>query len=58
MKFKLIHMQYSGISNENVHSATATVSLANEEGIEFNDAATGVGPVNAVYQAINRNSRY
>lgn len=33
---------------------TATVRLRNREGEEFTDAATGAGPVDAVYKAINR----
>ena len=34
--------------------ATATVMLTDREGREFVDAATGSGPVDAVYRAINR----
>ena len=34
--------------------ATATVTLTDLEGREFVDAATGSGPVDAVYRAINR----
>ncbi len=33
---------------------TATVSLTGPDGTEFRDAALGTGPVDAVYQAINR----
>jgi 2-isopropylmalate synthase len=34
--------------------ATATVKLADQGGREFTDAATGSGPIDAVYKAINR----
>ena len=33
---------------------TATVVLTDNEGGQFTDAATGTGPVDAVYKAINR----
>jgi 2-isopropylmalate synthase len=34
--------------------ATATVRLRDQDGQEYTDAATGTGPVDAVYKAINR----
>jgi 2-isopropylmalate synthase len=34
--------------------ATATVRLVDQKGTVFTDAATGTGPVDAVYKAINR----
>jgi 2-isopropylmalate synthase len=33
---------------------TATVSLTGPDGCEYQDAAIGTGPVDAVYQAVNR----
>jgi len=35
-------------------AATATISLAGEDGIIKQDAAIGAGPVDAIYQAVNR----
>ncbi len=49
--FLLEHVQ---VSSGNHDVPTATVSLADREGRTFTDAATGTGPVDAVYKAINR----
>ena len=49
--YKLEHVQVSCGNNE---IPTATVRLTNQDGDTVTDAATGTGPVDAVYQAINR----
>jgi 2-isopropylmalate synthase len=49
--YSLVQVQVSCGSNA---IATATVSLIDQEGREYTDAATGTGPVDAVYKAINR----
>jgi 2-isopropylmalate synthase len=49
--FSLNHVQVSCGDHE---IPTATVSLTNPEGKAMTDAATGTGPVDAVYKAINR----
>jgi len=51
-RFKLMHVQ---ITCGDKAIATATVTLLDEaEGIETTDAATGSGPVDAAFQAVNR----
>lgn len=42
------------VSCGNHEVPTATVSLLSQDGTSLTDAATGTGPVDAVYQAINR----
>ena len=49
--YKLEHVQVSCWDHE---IPTATVRLTNPEGVTLTDAATGTGPVDAVYVAINR----
>jgi 2-isopropylmalate synthase len=49
--YKLDRVQ---VSSGNHEIPTATVTLINPEGKSVTDAATGTGPVDAVYQAINR----
>ena len=49
--YKLEHVQVSCGDHE---IPTATVRLTNPEGVTLTDAATGTGPVDAVYVAINR----
>jgi len=49
--YVLEHVQVTSGSHE---IATATVRLTDQAGTVFTDAATGSGPVDAVYQAINR----
>ena len=49
--YALEHVQVS-CGNHDV--PTATVTLKSPEGTKITDAATGTGPVDAVYQAINR----
>lgn len=49
--FRLEHVQ---VTSGTGSTPTATVRLRNREGEEFTDAATGAGPVDAVYKAINR----
>ena len=49
--YVLEHVQ---VSSGNHDVPTATVSLTNRDGRKFTDAATGTGPVDAVYKAINR----
>ena len=49
--YVLEHVQ---VSSGNHDVPTATVSLADREGRVQTDAATGTGPVDAVYKAINR----
>ncbi len=47
-------LQYVQVSCGDHTRATATVSLLDPEGKEQQDAAIGTGPVDAVYEAINR----
>ncbi len=49
--YKLSHVQVSTGDHE---VPTATVKIISPEGDEIIDAATGTGPVDAVYRAINR----
>ena len=49
--YKLEHVQVSTGDHE---VPTATVKVSNSQDEVFTDAATGTGPVDAVYQAINR----
>ena len=49
--YALEHVQ---VSCGNHDIPTATVTLKSPEGTKITDAATGTGPVDAVYQAINR----
>ena len=49
--YKLEHVQVSTGDHE---VPTATVKVSNSEDEIFIDAATGTGPIDAVYQAINR----
>ena len=49
--YKLEHVQVTSGTNE---IPTATVRLVNPDGEAVTDAGTGTGPVDAVYQAINR----
>jgi 2-isopropylmalate synthase len=49
--WKLNHIQ---VSCGDHSIPTATVSLTGPDGLEYRDAALGTGPVDAVYQAINR----
>ena len=49
--YKLAHVQVSTGDHE---VPTATVKITSPEGDEVIDAATGTGPVDAVYRAINR----
>ena len=49
--YKLDHVQVSCGDHE---IPTATVQLTDTEGKTVTDAATGTGPIDAVYQAINR----
>ena len=49
--YKLEHVQ---VSCGNHEIPTATVSLTNPAGETVTDAATGTGPVDAVYKAVNR----
>jgi 2-isopropylmalate synthase len=49
--YVLEHVQ---VSSGNHDVPTATVSLTNRDGRKYTDAATGTGPVDAVYKAINR----
>ena len=49
--YRLDHVQVTCGSQE---IPTATVRLVNPDGETVTDAATGAGPVDAVYQAINR----
>ena len=49
--YVLEHVQ---VSSGNHDVPTATVSLTHSDGRKFTDAATGTGPVDAVYKAINR----
>ncbi|MDP3046360.1 MAG: 2-isopropylmalate synthase, partial [Chloroflexota bacterium] len=47
-------LEYVQVTTGTGSTPTATVRLRNREGEEFTDAATGAGPVDAVYRAINR----
>lgn len=49
--WKLNHIQ---VSCGDRSMPTATVSLTGPDGCEYQDAAIGTGPVDAVYQAVNR----
>jgi len=49
--YKLEHVQYTSGSGM---IPTATVRLAGPDGQSYTDSAQGTGPVDAVYQAINR----
>ena len=49
--YKLEHVQ---VSSGNHEIPTATVTLADPDGQSITEAATGTGPVDAVYKAINR----
>ena len=49
--YKLEHVQ---VSTGNHEIPTATISLTKPDGESVTDAATGTGPVDAVYEAINR----
>lgn len=49
--YQLKHVQ---VTCGNLEIPTATVELVNPDGEAVMDAATGTGPVDAVYQAINR----
>jgi 2-isopropylmalate synthase len=50
----LFRLELVQVSCGNRSCPTATVSLTNPDGEELTDAATGTGPVDAVYKAINR----
>tara|TARA_Y100000994_G_C15699343_1_gene444491 strand:+ start:499 stop:2034 length:1536 start_codon:yes stop_codon:yes gene_type:complete len=50
----LYQLQHVQVSTGDQGIPTATVKLIDRNGSEFTDAATGTGPVDAVYQAINR----
>ncbi len=50
----LYQLQHVQVSTGDQGIPTATVKLIDRDGTEFTDAATGTGPVDAVYQAINR----
>lgn len=47
-------LEHVQVSSGNHDVPTATVSLTTQDGKKITDAATGTGPVDAVYQAINR----
>ncbi len=47
-------LEYVQVTTGTGSTPTATVRLRNRQGEEFTDAATGAGPVDAVYRAINR----
>jgi 2-isopropylmalate synthase len=47
-------LEHVQVSSGNHDVPTATVSLIMQDGTKITDAATGTGPVDAVYQAINR----
>ena len=49
--FELVHVQ---VSTGTGSMPTATVRLRSDDGVEYSDAAIGTGPIDAVYQAINR----
>lgn len=48
------HLKHIQVSCGDHSIPTATVSLTGPDGTEYQDAALGTGPVDAVYQAINR----
>ncbi|WP_204138499.1 2-isopropylmalate synthase [Halomicronema sp. CCY15110] len=48
------HIELVQVSCGNHACPTATVTLRTPEGQELTDAATGTGPVDAVYRAVNR----
>ena len=49
--YVLQHIQVTCGNNE---IPTATIQLSDVNGVSYTDAATGTGPIDAVYQAINR----
>ena len=49
--FELVHVQ---VSTGTGSMPTATVRLRSDDGVDHSDAAIGTGPIDAVYQAINR----
>ena len=51
---ELYHLEHVQVSCGNHEIPTATVRLTNPKGETLTDAATGTGPVDAVYEAINR----
>ena len=51
---ELFHLELVQVSCGNHARPTATVTLRTPQGEELTDAAIGTGPVDAVYQAINR----
>ncbi|NDJ17629.1 2-isopropylmalate synthase [Myxacorys almedinensis] len=51
---ELFRLELVQVSCGNRSCPTATVSLTTPDGEELTDAATGTGPVDAVYKAINR----
>ena len=51
---ELFHLELVQVSCGNQARPTATVTLRTPQGEELTDAAIGTGPVDAVYQAINR----
>jgi 2-isopropylmalate synthase len=50
----LFRLELVQVSCGNQACPTATVKLINPDGEELMDAATGTGPVDAIYKAINR----
>jgi 2-isopropylmalate synthase len=51
---ELFHLELVQVSCGDHAAPTATIKLRTPEGEELTDAATGTGPVDAVYKAINR----
>lgn len=51
---ELFHLEFVQVSCGNQARPTATVTVRTPDGQELTDAAIGTGPVDAVYQAINR----
>ena len=51
---ELFHLELVQVSCGDHACATATIKLRTPDGAELMDAATGTGPVDAVYKAINR----
>ncbi len=51
---ELFHVELVQVSCGDHACPTATITLRTPEGEELTDAATGTGPVDAVYKAINR----
>ncbi|MBE9010043.1 2-isopropylmalate synthase [Pseudanabaenaceae cyanobacterium LEGE 13415] len=51
---ELFRLEFVQVSCGSSACPTATVRLINPDGEELTDAATGTGPVDAVYKAINR----